>query len=186
MLNLRGFSWPLLSANAAGGVRFRSSASANEQQDSVRRCGEESSVAVTGDNSSGVSDGAGWAGPGRAGKSPGSLGRLSREQARSWRSRRAFRRPGWWPCPCGRGARCGSISRVGCHGPRGTMGYLKRTSEDGQLLRERAGHSLSLGALGAGLLCQLCFSRAPLSTEGQSRGAAGRLDCAVCVEQPYE
>ncbi len=65
-------------------------------------------------------------------------------------------------------------------GRAGTMGYLKRTSEDGRLLRERAAVPFPLGAFGAGLLCQLRFS---LSTSLDQRSrAAERLDCALCVE----
>jgi len=40
-------------------------------------------------------------------------------------------------------------------GRAGTMRYLERTGEDGRLLRSRVGISVSLGALGSGLLCNL-------------------------------
>ena len=80
----------------------------------------------------------------------------------------------------GRGARCGAICRVGALGARGDHAVSqadrrRRAADAGARAR-----SLPLGALGAGVLCQLPV---PLRTASQpKRKARERVDCAVCVE----
>ena len=66
-------------------------------------------------------------------------------------------------------------------GRAGTMGYLERKAENGQLLRERTCRSLPLGAVGDRVLCELRFLSTALNQRVRARE---RLDCAVCMEQP--
>ena len=64
----------------------------------------------------------------------------------------------------------------------GTMGYLKRKAENGQLLRERAAVPFPWARSALVCFASYAFPDAPLSTETPER--AERLDCAVCLDKP--
>ena len=56
-------------------------------------------------------------------------------------------------------------------GRAGTMRYLERKTENGQLTAGAGARSVSVGALGAGLLCQLPIRRTALNRNARARGA---------------
>ena len=64
-------------------------------------------------------------------------------------------------------------------GRAGTMRYLERRSGKRATDTGARGDSLSVGALGGGLLCQLPIRSTPLN---QSARGTECLDCALCLE----
>ncbi len=145
------------------------SASANEQQDSVRRVGEESSVRAKPDSS-------------RREESAGAFEGLTLEQARVFALDAGFQEAGLVALPYEAAARDAERFREWvAAGRAGTMGYLERKAENGRLLREQTAVPVPVGAVGADLLCQLCISIG--TALNQRVKARERLDCAVCVEQ---
>ena len=93
------------------------------------------------------------------GESQGAADGLTPEQARAFALEAGFQEAGLVALPYEAEARDAERFRKWVAAGRpGTMGYLERKAEDGRLLRERAARSLPLGAVGAGLLCQLCVS----------------------------
>ena len=129
------------------------SASANEQQDSVRRVGEESSVAVKADNS-------------REDQAAGALGRLTLEMARAFALDAGFQEAGLVSLPYEAEARDAARFREWvAAGRAGTMGYLERKAESGRLLREQA--AVPFPWARSALVCFASYASplAPLSTK---------------------
>jgi len=132
------------------------SASANEQQDSVRRRGEESSVAAKVDNSRGE-------------ESPGALSGLTLEQARTFALEAGFQEAGLVALPYVAEARDAERFREWvAKGRAGTMGYLERKAENGRLLREQT--AVPFPWARSALVCFASYAApaAPLSTEGSN------------------
>jgi epoxyqueuosine reductase len=149
MLNLLGISVPLAAANAAGfAERAR-----NEQQDSIRRGGGESSVAAKADNSRGE-------------ESPGALDGLTLERARAWALEAGFQEAGLVALPYEAEARDAERFREWvAKGRAGTMGYLERKAENGRLLREQTAVPFPWARSALVCFASYAFASAPLSTE---------------------
>src|ERR1035441_697841 len=107
------------------------------------------------------------------GSSMSNEGRLTAEQARAWALEAGFQEAGLVPLPYAEEARDAGRFRewVGA-GRAGTMGYLKRRSEDGQLLRERVGVSFPWARSALVCFASYAFPSAPLSTKAAERGSA--------------
>jgi epoxyqueuosine reductase len=97
----------------------------------------------------------------------------SREQARAWALEAGFQEAGLVGLPHAEQARdAGRFREWVAAGRAGTMGYLKRTSEDGQLLRERVGVAFPWARSALVCFTSYAFPSAPLSTKAAERGSA--------------
>ena len=94
-------------------------------------------------------------------------GELSRQQARALALEAGFQEAGLVALPYAEEARDAARFRewVGA-GRAGTMGYLKRRSEDGRLLRERVGIPFPWARSALVCFASYAFPSAPLSTKG--------------------
>ncbi len=98
---------------------------------------------------------------------------LTREQARAWALEAGFQEAGLVALPYAAETRDAERFREWvAAGRAGTMGYLKRKSEDGQLLRERA--EIPFPWARSALVCfaSYTFPSEPLSTKTAERGSA--------------
>ena len=160
ILNLRGASLALAGSNRGQQVCGFGERVRNEQQDSIRRGGEESSVAAKADNSGGD-------------ESQEAVGGLTLRQARAFALEAGFQEAALVALPYAAEARDAERFRAWvAAGRAATMGYLERKAENGRLLRERAAVPFPWARSALVCFASYAFQSAPLSTEAREPGRA--------------
>ena len=116
-----------------------------------------------------------------AGSSMSNVSELNVEQARAFALDAGFQEAGVVALPYDAETRDAERFREWvAAGRAGTMGYLERKAENGQLLRERTAVPFPWARSAIVCFASYAFPSAPLSTKESERGSW--VDCAVCLE----